>query len=334
MKQNRIVAKEIAPIFVFSLPRSGSTLAQKILATHPQVKSTAEPWLMLPFVYALRAEGIYTEYAQCTGAVAIGEFIHELPGRKADYYAAVRELGLRLYGRAAGDGTRYFVDKTPRYHLIASEILDIFPDAKCLLIWRNPLAVSASILNTWGKAGRWNLYRYNIDLYKGLESLFDVAKARPDRFFQIRYEDMTSSPVDVWSRVFSYLDLDFNPSLLEQYGTVSFSGRMGDPTGSTKYDRISGRSINAWSKEFDNPIRKAWARRYLTWIGKERLGAMGYEYTELLSGLAEHQCLDIMRLFSDAALMTLGAAHAPMDLSGLKRQLSTAFARRRCYAAT
>lgn len=328
------MATEIAPIFVFSLPRSGSTLAQKILATHPQVKSAAEPWLMLPFVYALRTEGIYTEYAQCIGGVAIGEFVNELPGRRADYYAAVRELGLRLYNSVAGDGSRYFVDKTPRYHLIASEILDIFPEAKCLLIWRNPLAISASILNTWGKTGRWNLYRFNIDLYKGLENLFDVATARPERFFQIRYEDMTSNPVEVWSRVFSYLDLDFHPSHLDQYGTVSFSGRMGDPTGSTKYERISGASISAWSKEFATPMRKAWAKGYVSWIGRERLRAMGYDYTELVSALAEHRSLDVTRLFSDAVFMTLGAAHAPMDLSGLKRQVRSAFARKRCYAAT
>ena len=34
-------------VFLLSLPRSGSTLLQRLLAAHPQVHTVAEPWLML-----------------------------------------------------------------------------------------------------------------------------------------------------------------------------------------------------------------------------------------------------------------------------------------------
>ena len=38
-----------SPIFLFSLPRSGSTLLQRVLMSHKDIASVAEPWLMLPF---------------------------------------------------------------------------------------------------------------------------------------------------------------------------------------------------------------------------------------------------------------------------------------------
>jgi len=48
-------------IFILSLPRSGSTLLQRILGGHSQVHTVAEPWLMLNPLYALRETGIEAE---------------------------------------------------------------------------------------------------------------------------------------------------------------------------------------------------------------------------------------------------------------------------------
>jgi hypothetical protein len=332
MKESK--RSDIVPIFVFSLPRAGSTLVQRVLTAHPNIQSTAEPWILLPLVYSLKTDGIYTEYAQCIGSMAIHDFVAELPNGKADYYAAVRELALRMYRGAGGNEASHFVDKTPRYHLIASELLEIFPEAKCILLWRNPLAIVASILKTWGNSGRWNIYRYNVDLYKGLENLISVSQRTPERFLQIRYEDITSKPTEAWQRIFNHLNLEFVPSVLEKYQMVSFSGRMGDPTGHIKFRQISPGSINSWPAEFDNPLRKRWATRYLNWIGDERINTMGYNRDELLHMLNKEAPHSLAKLGSDAAYMALGMLHAPMDLSGLKRQLHLKCSDGRCYAAT
>jgi hypothetical protein len=40
------------PLFLLSLPRSGSTLAQRILAAHAGIATTSEPWILLPYLYA------------------------------------------------------------------------------------------------------------------------------------------------------------------------------------------------------------------------------------------------------------------------------------------
>jgi hypothetical protein len=39
------------PLFLLSLPRSGSTLAQRILAAHGGIATTSEPWILLPYLY-------------------------------------------------------------------------------------------------------------------------------------------------------------------------------------------------------------------------------------------------------------------------------------------
>ncbi|WP_420426272.1 sulfotransferase family protein [Algiphilus sp.] len=323
-----------APIFVFSLPRSGSTLAQRILASHAEIATVAEPWLLLPFVYALRNDGVYTEYAQSTGAKAIQDFIRELPAGKGDYYAALRELALRLYGSASGNKSQYFLDKTPRYHLIIKEILEIFPEAKCIILWRNPLAVAASIVRTWARNERWITHRYNIDLYKGVENLVEAVDAKPDRFFHLRYEHMVTEPETVWPSVFSYLGLRYDPFVLERYSGVQFSGSMGDPTGNRKFSRISSDSVDDWVSAFDTPLRRAWARRYLAWIGSDRLRTMGYDENELQHALIGAPSCRVPRLLSDALFMTVGALHGPLDLSGVKRQALRTLSRRRSYAVT
>lgn len=326
----------VAPIFIISSPRSGSTLTQKILTSHPGIASTAEPWLMLPFIYALKSQndGIYTEYQQALSSTGIRDFIRELPAGMSDYYAAVREMSVRLYAAAAGEKASYFLDKTPRYQLIIDELMEIFPDAKFIFLWRNPLAIAASLLNSIGTKGRWDLYRYKIDLYKGVEKLVEAARSYSDRIIQIRYEDMVSNPSIVWRDVFSYLGLDYEPSILEDYAGVQFSGAMVGPPGAKSYDKISTESVDSWTDAFRSPLRRTWARRYLAWIGEERLRVMGYELEEITSKLNGSLNFDPSSLISDAVFMTIGAAHAPLDLSGLKRQMSCAISGKICYAAT
>ena len=43
----------VTPVFIFSLPRSGSTLTQRVLTAHDGVASAAEPWVLLPLLQPL-----------------------------------------------------------------------------------------------------------------------------------------------------------------------------------------------------------------------------------------------------------------------------------------
>jgi hypothetical protein len=275
----------LRPLFLLSLPRSGSTLVQRVIAGHERVATTSEPWLLLPLLYSLREEGARAEYWHEAAAQAIQDFSDTLPDGRSSYLGEAREMALRLYERAAGEGAAYFLDKTPHYHLIADELLDLFPDAKFVFLWRNPLAVVSSLLDTF-RRGRWEPWLFSVDIFDGVENLTAAHAIAGDRTCAIRYEDLVRGETE-WGRLFEYLDLDFDPRYLRSFHEVELSGRYGDPSGVTRYAELSQESLARWHRATGSPIRKAWCRRYLCRIGKERLGAMGYELEALLAELGE-----------------------------------------------
>jgi len=84
-------------------------------------------------------------------------------------------------------------------------------------------------------------------------------------------------------RIMEYLELEYNPDFVGKFKsakTIDAPGR-GDPVGQYKYNGISAKSAESWKKVLANPFRKAWARKYLNWIGKGRLNVMGYSLDEL-----------------------------------------------------
>lgn len=278
------MSRRPGPLFLFSLPRSGSTLAQRILAAHQPIATASEPWVLLPYLYTLRERGIYAEYHHQSLVLAIQDFCKVLPRGREDYLAEIREFALNLYSKASPNGTQYFLDKTPRYNLIAPEIFATFPDAKYLFLWRNPLAVVASIMETWGN-GKWNLHRFKVDLFDGFESLIRTYERHKGEAHAMQYEALITKPEETCDELFRYLDLPFDRSSLELFSGVELRGRMGDATGTNKYKRVSTDSLEGWRRTLDNPVRKAWCRRYLRWIGKDRLAVMGYNLDGLIADL-------------------------------------------------
>lgn len=270
------------PVFLLSLPRSGSTLVQRVLASTDQIATAPEPWFLLPQVYALRERGAETEYVQVSSARAIREFAERLPGGIDDYRSAVTEFARRLYDRAGGvDDRRYFLDKTPRYHLIVDDLFELFPDARFIFLWRNPLAVAASIVQTWAK-GRWAVQRWHVDLFDGVANLTAGFRSHEAAACGVRFEDLVGEPLATWPRLFSYLDLPFDPSVLSSFAELRLDARMGDPTGVDRYRELSTEPLEKWKALLRSPVRKRWARDYVRWIGADRLRTMGYDLDELL----------------------------------------------------
>ncbi len=269
----------ITPVFVLSMPRSGSTLVQRVMAAHPQISTAAEPWLLLPHAYALRERGMAAEYTQPLAARAIREFVDELPGGEADYWAALRGFALELYGKASEPEATHFLDKTPRYHYVAPELFKMFPDARVVFLWRNPLAVVSSIVRTWTK-GMWNVDRWQGDL-RGVVSLVETYEAHRDTTLAVNYETLVSDPATAWPRIFEYLGLPFDPAQLTSFSKVRLSGSMGDPTGVARYQELSMEPLDKWKQTLGGPWRKRWCREYLDRIGAGRLAVMGYDHAEL-----------------------------------------------------
>lgn len=292
------MANQITPIFLLSVQRSGSTLLQRLLASCSEIASTAEPWLLIPFVYGLKAHGITAEYNHWALALAFSGFIKELPKGCADYYEEIRKCMLALYHKAAKPEAIYFLDKSPAYCFIAREICDIFPNARFLLLWRNPLAIAASWLRAYDNE-KWRISHFERELFVGLPNLIKCYKNLGHNVLAIKYEDIVTDPEYQLMRVTKYLGIEFKSSMLRDFEFVKFAGSMGDPC-RDNHCGIDQSGLRMWPKLFWNPFRRSWARRYMHFLGTDRLDTMGYDINEIIEyinemkGIRRSICQDVI----------------------------------------
>ena len=272
------------PIFLLSLPRSGSTLFQRLLAAHDEISTAPEPWILLPQIYALRERGAYAEYGQVPASRAINEFVQALPNGEDDYLEELRAFALGLYQKASGGQGRYFLDKTPRYYFIVDDLFRLFPEGKFIFLWRDPLAVVASIVQTWGR-GKWNLERWRHDLFDGAPALVTAYERHRNASIALRFEDLVSDPQGTLRPVFEYLEIPYDPKIISSFSDVRLDARMGDKRGYSQYGELSTDPLDKWKGVVSTVVRKQWCRNYLRHIGAYRLAAMGYDLQTLLGEL-------------------------------------------------
>jgi Sulfotransferase family len=298
----------IQPIFIFSVSRSGSTLVQRVIASHPGVATVSEPWLLLPYLYPLRPFGVSAEYQHKSLVKAIEDFCATLPAEGDDYREELRDFVLRLYAKAAGDDARYFVDKSPPYCLIAEEIIRLFPEGKFVFLWRNPLSIVASIIDTWKQ---WHPTLFRSDLFIGLPRLVAAFDAHSADSHSVRFEDLLDGDSRHWAGVMDYLGIEFDPRSLTRFSELQLNGRMGDPTGVKRYAALSREPRDKWKHALANPIRKEWCRRYLRFLGDERLALMGYDRAEIVKEL-DAQPTSMAYLLPDLGRLVADFAKEPV----------------------
>ncbi len=127
-------------LFIVSQPRSGSTLLQAILSNNNQVATASEPWLLLPFLSIKKPGIVQAEYDYSLASKAVHEFISKAGG-EIQLDKKLNSFLTDIYSSIANGNTEYILDKTPRYYEILPEIKKIFPEAKIIVLKRNPLAV-------------------------------------------------------------------------------------------------------------------------------------------------------------------------------------------------
>jgi Sulfotransferase family len=300
----------IQPIFIFSITRSGSTLMQRVIASHDGVATTSEPWLLLPYLYALRDAGVVAEYTHPLMSRAVTDFCDTLPAGVEDYHEELRNFTLRLYEKAAPAGARYFVDKSPPYYLVADDIMQLFPEGKFIFLWRNPLSVIGSIVDTW-QAGAWRATAFREDLFIGLPRLVAAYEANRQRAYAVRFEDIVTGDERHWRPLLEYLGLDYDPRSLDRFSDVELAGSMGDQIGVRKYAKLDLEPTVKWTRTLANPLRRAWCRRYLGFLGRDRLATMGYDKDELIGALSA-QPRSCASLVSDVRRLAVDLAKEPV----------------------
>jgi glycosyltransferase involved in cell wall biosynthesis len=270
-------------IFLISQPRAGSTLLQRLIAGHEEIHATAEPWLMLHPLYALKNSGMHTEYRSSLARTALQDFLAQFPDGESVYTQSLRRQAACLYQSALKlSGKRYFLDKTPRYYHIIPELYRVFPDAKFVLLFRNPLAVFSSTLKTWLNNDPGQIDpATRLDLYDAPQKLIDGARVLKDSAIIVNYEQLVRQPLAELRRLFVRLGLVFQDDLLEYGSRVAPVGRLGDPENVDRHARPVTEYVNKWITNLKEPNLAKAAEDLLAHIGEDTIIQMGYSFTEL-----------------------------------------------------
>jgi Flp pilus assembly protein TadD/LPS sulfotransferase NodH len=266
-------------VFLVSMPRSGSTLLQRVLANHPDVHTTAEPWVMLHPLYALKRKGVEAEFQSGLARRALDEFLCELPGGEESYIEALRAMASVLYGKALqGTGKRIFLDKTPRYFYILPELFKVFPKAKFVLLSRNPAAVLSSVLRTWLGDDVQALLkdRHYEDLVKGPGLLTQGMSVLGNSAVTVHYEDLVAHPADVVKQLCEHIGIPFQQAMLE-YGQVPApSGTFGDPQNIHRHGTVVNDYMETWRTHLADERFVDFAVNCIDSVGQPVFESLGY----------------------------------------------------------
>lgn len=280
MKQENLV-------FLISQPRSGSTLLQKVLGGHRRIRTVSEPWLMLNFCYSLKKEGIVSEYDRRTGYDAATKFIEDLPqGGREFYLTQLREFSLRLYASYTGEESNaLFLDKTPRYYFILNELLEIFPNAKIIILKRNPLSVLYSLIQSWTKNSWFRLSDFKHDLHEGFVN--PESYRHDSRVLFVQYERLVAAPTVELQRICGYLGIPFEEGMLN-YGSNE-EWPLGDQSQTLQSGGILSDQMDRWKQRDLSSQEWRVLVDYMNWIGEERMNLAGYDFKTIRDALLENR---------------------------------------------
>lgn len=273
----------VTPIFLISLPRSGSTLLQRMLATGEVVAGANEPWFLLPLWAMRQRPAARAGYSHQTAVDAFNDLLSNLPDGDASYRLAVRDFALRIYEGLA-HGRPYFLDKTPRYYLLVDFLRQVFPEARFIFLVRNPLAVLASIIQTWYK-GHFMWFDHWIDWQQGHACMAEAIKTRREGDLVVHYENLVRTPQATLETICSGLGIAFDLGMITDYKAKDWKGRLGDPTGIHRYAGVTDASLDKWTEFFSSHYRRRAATRMLNALDREDLRILGYETESLLTTL-------------------------------------------------
>ncbi len=169
------------PVFVVGMPRSGTTLAEQILASHPEVHGAGE----LPFWNS--AAGRYSAAGADAGDASLRQLANEY---------------LALLGELSHDALRV-VDKMPANFMFLGLIHAALPLARIIHLERNPIDTSLSIyFQNFGPA---HAYANNLDdlahYYREYRRIMDHWRRilPAGAILDVPYEGLVESP-EHWSR--------------------------------------------------------------------------------------------------------------------------------------
>jgi hypothetical protein len=273
-------------IFLISQPRSGSTLLQLMLSRSVEIATTSEPWIALNPIYALRDGAVDPNYGANQAKPALLEFLKESGVGTEFYKQQVAAFLQNLYSQSVRhQGKTFFLDKTPRYYNIIDDLYEIFPEAKFIVLLRNPLAVLNSVLNTWVKEDDSLLLNNFEDLMIAPFKLVDFLNQNHPACFRVQFEDLVARPGKVMQSLCSFIGIEYTEAMID-YGRQKVPDwKYGDQIGIHQASRPEAASSEKWRTGFQSPREKHLAASYIESLGKPVVQGMGYDYHKLKAAI-------------------------------------------------
>jgi tetratricopeptide (TPR) repeat protein len=191
------------PIFVVGLPRSGSTLVEQILASHPEIEGTMELPDLDKIARRLAAKG--------------DNYPNVLASLTADQCRALGEEYVERTRIQRRLGRPLFIDKMPNNWRHVALIRLILPNAKIIDARRHPVACCFSAWKQHFARGQSFTYdlveiaRYYSDYVSLMEHFDDVL---PGAVHRVIHERLVESPEAEIRRVLEYIGVPFDAQCL------------------------------------------------------------------------------------------------------------------------
>ncbi|MCW8832140.1 MAG: sulfotransferase [Colwellia sp.] len=198
-----------SPLFILGLPRTGSTLIERIISSHSDVDSVGEVGC---FKDILRNEASFTQSQQ----KSFHRWFYQQSEMPVDLTRVAQSFLDRV--KPSNFQGRYFIDKHPMNFVDIGMIALAFPNAKFINTCRNPLSSSFS---NFKQIFSNNFYSYSYDmsetadyilLYQNLMRFWH--EKFPGRILDVHYEDVIEDTETQARRIFDFLNLDWQAQCL------------------------------------------------------------------------------------------------------------------------
>ena len=206
-------AEAADPIFVLGMPRSGSTLVEQILASHPLVEGTRELSDIIALAHRLSGRKLRADPSRYP------EVLGELDA------AQLRALGEEYLERARvhrKTDRPYFIDKMPNNWAYTGFIHLILPNAKIIDTRRHPLGCGFSNFKQHfarGQAFSYSLEELGCYYADYIAAMTHIDAVLPGRVHRVLHEAMVTDTEAEIRALLDHLGLPFDPSCLRFWET-------------------------------------------------------------------------------------------------------------------
>jgi tetratricopeptide (TPR) repeat protein len=196
------------PVFIVGMPRSGTTLIEQILASHPKVFGAGEIGDLDVAIEALRAKDkIVAHYPELAAELSPDQ----LRRLGADYLRRIRALA---------PAAERITNKTPENFVFLGLIRTALPNARVIHVRRDPLDTCFScFLQNFNKGAV--PYAYDLAelgrFYRAYDALMEHWRAvlPAESMLEVRYEDVVADLEGQARRIVAYCGLEWDARCLE-----------------------------------------------------------------------------------------------------------------------